>query len=248
MVVLTTRGALSDAFWALASVLATSVPDYGGQIWVDGDAPDRIPEPIAALAPSLACFNLRSQFHREADEWWQRFATSYRLAHKAWLLMRCQSEVNTLYLDSDVLFFSEPWELWQAIEAQKPCHLQDVSNCYDPVLARHLEDIGFSLLPGVNSGLLYLPRDESDFWKAVTAAPLVLQDGSWFAEQTLVAAWLRQLGAVALPAERYVVSNRRQFWPDADVDYRLISARHFTGPVRHLMYRRGVRVLREILS
>ena len=47
--------------------------------------------------------------------------------------------------------------------------------------------------------------------------------------------------ANALPLDQYcyVISTKRQFWLDQDVDYDRICTRHFTGPVRHLMYSRG---------
>jgi hypothetical protein len=52
--------------------------------------------------------------------------------------------------------------------------------------------------------------------------------------------------AQALPDSRYVISNRRQFYWEKDVDYTTIVARHFTGTVRHVMYRYGMpEILRQ---
>jgi len=37
-----------------------------------------------------------------------------------------------------------------------------------------------------------------------------------------------------------VVSNCRQFYWESDCNYTTITARHFTGTVRHVMYARGM--------
>jgi hypothetical protein len=51
---------------------------------------------------------------------------------------------------------------------------------------------------------------------------------------------MRHANAQPLPDSRYVISNRRQFYWEQDVDYKSIVARHFTGTVRHVMYRYGM--------
>jgi hypothetical protein len=51
---------------------------------------------------------------------------------------------------------------------------------------------------------------------------------------------MRRANAQALPEDRYVISARRQFYWETDVDYKTIAARHFTGTVRHVMYGRGM--------
>jgi hypothetical protein len=70
--------------------------------------------------------------------------------------------------------------------------------------------------------------------------------GSWFAEQTVLSIMLRDVDTEALPSNRYVISNCRQFYWEKDVDYKKIVARHFTGTVRHVMYRYGLpEILRQ---
>jgi hypothetical protein len=57
---------------------------------------------------------------------------------------------------------------------------------------------------------------------------------------------MRQANAQPLADSRYVISNCRQFYWEQDVDYTAIVARHFTGTVRHVMYRYGMpTILRE---
>ena len=51
---------------------------------------------------------------------------------------------------------------------------------------------------------------------------------------------LQDVNAEALPTSRYVISVCRQFYWERDVDYKTIAARHFTGPVRHVMYGKGM--------
>ena len=54
---------------------------------------------------------------------------------------------------------------------------------------------------------------------------------------------LQQLHAEPLSSSRYVISIRRQFYWEKDVDYTNIVARHFTGPVRHVMYKYGIPII-----
>jgi hypothetical protein len=63
---------------------------------------------------------------------------------------------------------------------------------------------------------------------------------SWYTEQTTLGALMRKANASPLPKDRYVISIRRQFYWERDVDYGAIVARHFTGTVRHVMYKSGM--------
>jgi hypothetical protein len=56
---------------------------------------------------------------------------------------------------------------------------------------------------------------------------------------------MRNAQAQPLPHDRYVVNLRRQFYWERDANYKTIAARHFTGPVRHVMYRYGMPAILE---
>jgi hypothetical protein len=56
---------------------------------------------------------------------------------------------------------------------------------------------------------------------------------------------MRNAQAQPLPRDRYVIRICPQFYWKLDVDYESIAARHFTGPVRHVMYRYGMPAILE---
>jgi hypothetical protein len=56
----------------------------------------------------------------------------------------------------------------------------------------------------------------------------------------LIAALLAKVPSQVLPNSSYVVSTQRQFDHVANVKYEQITLRHFVGPVKHLMYLRGM--------
>jgi hypothetical protein len=150
-----------------------------------------------------------------------------------------------LYSDSDVLAFNRPDELLMAIDDGRACYLQEESvGVYDERVVAAARELGSSPVAAMNSGLMYAPqgRLDGDFAEAVmerfTTQPAGEQ--SWFSEQTLFAILMGRLPALALPQETYVVSNRRQFFFERDFDYRRLKVRHFTGPVRHVMYIKGL--------
>jgi hypothetical protein len=99
----------------------------------------------------------------------------------------------------------------------------------------------------LNSGLLWVPRGSLE-------AALVekLLEG-WeprfhfrVAEQTLLSVLMAVNGARGLPPEQYVVSDKGMFfWIPDEIDYGRITARHFVGSVRHLLYRTGWPLLLE---
>ncbi len=63
----------------------------------------------------------------------------------------------------------------------------------------------------------------------------------WWIEQTILSALFENMGARVLPLDHYVVSLKRQ-WPfEQDVDYSKICAGILFLPVRHLMYKTGIR-------
>ena len=73
----------------------------------------------------------------------------------------------------------------------------------------------------------------------------MLADGteSWFIDQTVIALLMGAVGGQPLPADRYVVSTRGQFYFEPELPSAGLVARHYTTPVRHLMYGRAMPLL-----
>jgi len=169
---------------------------------------------------------------------------SHPLCRKLALLLELQEQRPILYSDEDVLCFRPPQELQDALEKNgpRPRYIREETLApIDSWVADRARALGEALLPDLNSGLLYLPRQSLDTELALRALePWRPPWQSWFTEQSMVSLLLHQAKAVPLPRDRYVITNRRQFFWEQDIAYSHITARHFTRPVRHLLYMRGL--------
>ena len=100
------------------------------------------------------------------------------------------------------------------------------------------------MIEHLNGGLLFITRDGLN----ISLAEELLSDWhplmtSLFTEQTFNSALFGKAGAVGLPSERFVLSNCSHLYWERVLDYSHIGARHFTGPVRHLYYSKGLQIL-----
>jgi hypothetical protein len=153
---------------------------------------------------------------------------------------------HLLYSDADVLAFSALAEIDAAIAAGgPPLHLQCVAaTSSDPVVAARVRERGRTGCASMNAGFVFVPRgalalDEAeDLLRGLDFNAL-----GWFAETTVFSALMHRAGAQPLPRARYVVSPRRQFYFEEDLDYATLTLRHFVTPVRPLMYARALPLL-----
>jgi hypothetical protein len=175
-----------------------------------------------------------------------KLARIHPLGRKLAGLLSLQENADVLYADADVLLFGPVPELEAAWRAGgPPLYNQDVGQLHaDQALLAHAERIGAPPpAANLNSGLLFLPRGCLDLALAERLLAGVERTDSWYIEQTVVALLLGAAGAEPLPADRYVVSTRGQFYFETDVPSAGLAARHFTSPVRHLMYGRAMPLL-----
>lgn len=143
-----------------------------------------------------------------------------------------------LLLDCDLLFFRAPAELLRRVDdTSYRCNSfnADWANGYsvDPDTVRgHLD---FTLAARVNSGLGLVHRKSLDLTAIETylALPDILSH-HWRVEQTLIALASSRHGYEPLPPEYDV-----RLGPDDPS----LSVRHYTSPIRHLMYVGGMRRL-----
>ena len=176
----------------------------------------------------------------------RNFLAHHPMALKLLLTLFLQDEEPVLYCDNDVLFFKKPDDLLTLIHDGGPCAYieEETPGSADLAMLEKIESRQIPMIERLNGGLLFISRDGLD----LALAEELLSDWqppmtSWFTEQTLNRALFGKADAVGLPTERFVLNNRRQFYWERDVDYSKIVARHFTGPVRHLYYSKGLRVL-----
>ena len=174
------------------------------------------------------------------------FARTNPTGRKLAVLLDAQERAGVLYVDSDVLLFRFPAELAESVDRGGPAryNLEDGALNGDARLVAQARRAGWPAPASLNSGLLFIPRGTLALSRAERLrASGEFDPASWFVEQTAVALLLTAAGAEALPGARYVVSTRGQFYGDTDLDYGEIVTRHFTTPVRHLMYGRGLPLL-----
>ena len=178
------------------------------------------------------------------------FGTQHPLGRKLLLLLSLQEHGDFIYSDNDVLLLNDPKEIVAAYQAKTPVFNQEsTGSAFDRELLAFALQLGALPVPSFNSGLIYSPRKKLDISFADQLLSIkILSNHTWFDEQTVLAILMNRAGAMALNPSLYVVSTNRQFIWDQDVDYQSIHARHFTGPVRHLMYSKGYPLLLNTVS
>jgi hypothetical protein len=145
-------------------------------------------------------------------------------------------------LDCDIVFFSEPTELIGRLtnpSFRDNSLNRDWANGYSIDLDASQALVPFQIQPLVNSGLGLIHKDSyslNDFeeWLGL---PNILSH-SHRIEQTLVGLACSKYGHQFLPSEYDVTKN------SADA---FVPVKHYTGPIRHLLYSEGVpRALRML--
>jgi hypothetical protein len=247
-VVLTTPKELNDAMWTAWSWYRY-LRFYGFelQIAMDGNITDAEGAAARQLFPGVSVCAAKSVCHYvcEREPRLAKFLYHHPTGRKFALMLALSDQRPVLYSDQDVLAFNIPDELLSCIERDVPCYfMEEVDGTRDPLIVERAYALGLDYIPKFNCGFLYIPKGTLP----MDAAARLLETwrppgGSWFAEQTILSVMLRDANTEALPPSRYVISNCRQFYWEKDVDYTAIAARHFTGTVRHVMYKRGMPIV-----
>ena len=217
---------------------------------VDGELPEVETEAVQRLFPGIQIYSVETVIGslRASLPVLEALMNKHPLGRKLVLILAMSQQNAILYSDHDVLAFNPPDELLACVEHETPCYMaEEHEGNSDPAIVERCKSLGVEYISRFNSGLLYVP-------KGALAADLAVQvlstwkppANSWFTEQTVLGVLMRRASASPLPKDRYVVSARRQFYWEKDVNYSAIVARHFTGTVRHVMYRYGMpAVLRQ---
>lgn len=244
-VVLTTPETLSDALWTAWSWYRyLRHEDCKLEIAVDGVVSAAQAAAAAQLFPGIAIYPAESacRYVCEREPALETFFHGHPTGRKLALILALSDQGPVLYSDHDVLAFSPPRELLASIRRNVACYFpEEVDGTRDPSIVERAKSLGLDYIPGFNSGFLFIPGGALPMKKAAEILATWRPPGdSWFTEQTVLSVMLRDVNAEALPSSRYVISVCRQFYWERDVDYKTIAARHFTGPVRHVMYGRGM--------
>lgn len=250
-VVLTTPASLEDALWTAWSWYRFLKPlQFELEFAVDGKLQEAEQATVRQLFPGISIYEAPPLLDPLIARYpaLETFLRLYPLGRKLGLLLALSERRSFLYSDHDVLAFNLPAELLSFAENGIPCFIsEEQAGHSDPAIIDTAKRLDLDYFSRFNSGLLYVRQNSLSLDAAAQLlAGWAPPPFSWFTEQTILSVLMRKASAQPLPADRYVVSSRRQFYWQRDVDYRVIVARHFTGTVRHVMYRAGIpAILRE---
>lgn len=246
--VLTTPETFDDSLWTAWSWYRFLRDERCSlHIAVDGVVSDDCRRVASRLFPGIqidsaqwACDYMRARVP-EVQHFFDNHPTGRKLA----LILALSNTEPLIYSDYDVLAFRKPDDLLASISRNIPCYFsEEVDGARDQQIAKRAQELGLSYIPNFNGGFLYIPKGSLSIQLAAQILATWQGPGeSWYAEQTVTSFMLQQLHAEPLPPSRYVVNIRRQFYWEEDLDYTSIVARHFTTPVRHVMYRYGMPIL-----
>jgi len=241
--VLCTPDTLNEATFAAWSWCRCLGSNFGIRIVVDGVFDKCKSHSIGLLIDGVEVISARDLI--DPDLFSMKGLGSIGLNHpmgrKLLIPLSLQRHEDHIYVDNDVLLFNYPQQILDARHANLPAYNQESGpSCYSKDILRRAADLGLTYCQALNGGLFYCPKNSFDIDIAnELALAKESMPYSWFDEQTIFAVLMSQANATALDRNTYVVSTQRQFWPEKDVDYSGIASRHFTSPVRHLMYSRG---------
>lgn len=242
--VLTTPQCFCDALWAAWSWYRFIHASFELEFVVDGEISERDKNAAQSVFPGVGVLRAEAIVSplRKSYPILAPFFDHHPLGKKLGVILALQCERPLLFSDHDVLAFNSPSEIAVATSDRTPLYItEQKEGLFDPEIIQRAQRLGLEHARDLNSGLLYVPKGSL----SIPLASEILADWhppmrSWFTEQTVLSVLLRQGGGLPLSKQKYVVSNRRQFYWEEDIDYSTIMARHFTGPVRHVMYRKGM--------
>jgi len=239
--VLTTPRNFNDALWTAWSWLRFLGDTVRLEIYVDGNLDDAMHRSLQELLPGSRLLEA-AKIIREEGEFLphlQSFIHDYILGRKLGLCLILQQRGKFLFCDADVLAFAHPAELFQILTSPETgAYLcEEAGGNFTDGIVKRAAHLGITPRESLNSGTILFPQNSL----SPEIANELLRDWqklppSWMIEQTVTACLMSAAPLIALPRNRYVLSNARQFYWQQDVDYAKIVARHFTGTTRHVMY------------
>ena len=236
---------MKDALWAAWSWYRYLQPKHFDlHLAVDGSIPETEKAAAQELFPGISIYSVGPLVASlcERSPGLASFVHRHPLGRKLALLLSLSDQGALLFSDHDVLAFNTPVELLSFAEKDLACYImEEREGNSDPTVLERAEALDLDYYSRFNSGLLYIPQHAlSAKLAAQLLATWQAPATSWFTEQSVLNVLMRNANAHPLPNSRYVVTTRRQFYWEKDVDYSKIAARHFTGPVRHVLYRAGM--------
>jgi len=250
--VLVCRKDFVNMFWSLKSLFHFSRLRPGLVIHEDGSLGRRHLRLIEHHFPEADIIT-----KREADELMKKVLPEGSMMHRCRFesyipfsiklldTLMLPGKDSIMVLDPDVVFFSRPSEIEDAVESGDGFYLRDRNTCYALDTDRLEYALDLKMLPAVNSGLYFVPDNKELETGSIERFLKLLSDGSGYRrkwiEQTGVACLLSRRRDVFSPldSKRYSISTN-QLHPD-------VACHHYTGLVRRRLYVEAAPVLRKKL-
>jgi hypothetical protein len=239
--VLTSSGDWLNLLWALQSFYRYSGLRYALCIHDDGTLD---PPALVALRSSFPMARIISRMESDARAAsllagfprCRELRRTNTLALKVFDFVAWLENERMMIFDSDILFFAEPKRLIEMLETSPRNSLnRDWRDGYTVAPDAVAKLLGFEMPPRINSGLGLLHRASLryEWMEEFLALPGILSHPHQI-EQTLFALCSVRFGYEMLPSEYDVHLGPRAVG---------VPSRHYTGPIRHLMYAEGMRDL-----
>jgi len=196
----------------------------------DGSYSESSKQFLQALDPCVCIRAVKDWVPKNVPQRMYRYVTEYQMGRQLGLIMALSAKQQTLYTDSDILFFAGADDL-HARAATCDVPAMYLADCLFSGDERVLRDPSETSEP-VNSGFLLLLKELD--WSLIIQRFLELKgEPNYFTNQTLVHLAMHANRAAPFDPRKYLLQLDDQFvYPDryAKPD---IALRHYVNPVRH---------------
>ena len=245
VVVLSTPSAMVEAAWTARSLLLHLPREAGLVVVVDGSPkPDAVSQ-MQSMFPGCSVIQTSALVAeiKERAPFIVGLAEYHPMGRKLATILALQERYDVLFADNDVLAFKELPEILESIRngVSRNLYLQEIGQVSgDAALFAPVHSLNLPYAGTINVGFLLIRQRSLALPVAEKILSLSGRIATWFPDTMILSVLMELAGALPLPRSDYVISAARQFWFEPDVNYAGIRLRHFTGPVRHLLYLKGM--------
>ena len=196
----------------------------------DGSYSESSKQFLQALDPCVCVRALKDWVPKNVPQRMYPYLTEYQMGRQLALIMALSVTRQTLYVDSDILFFAGAHDLHARAETREVPAMY-LADCLFSGDQRVLRDPSETSEP-VNSGFLLLFQELD--WSLTVQRFLELKgEPNYFTNQTLVHLTMHANRAAPFDPRKYVLQLDDQFvYPDRYAKP-AIALRHYVNPVRH---------------
>ncbi len=230
----------------------SSIPKL--QIVSDGTLTQSILDQALAWWPGTKSLSTSEQsisYHRQLGrESLAQFAENNILGKKLACIIEFSEQGETLWCDTDILWFKELENFPAVAENSLPIlkATMDYKQSYDEnlIIQGNLGHLNIS--PFINSGLMYIKGDILPHCNLNHLIELASKQSNWVSEQTIFAEATYQLGKNLWTTEEIICFDDDKWSLFPQYAGKPWMARHYAGPTRHLFWRDALALRLKLLK